>query len=387
MVVMEFIFWIGLCIIFYTYVGYALLLNLWRTLFPLKLITGTGSLPDVTMVIPSYNEEEIILKKINNCLSISYPGNIQFLFVNDGSTDRTRSIINDEAGVQLLDLQTRSGKTAALNKAMEIVKTPVVVFSDANTMVGKNSITTMMKHYSHSQVGGVSGEKIIMPGAGRNMVTTAEQIYWQYESFLKKADSAFYSVAGADGGLFSIRTSLFEPIKDDTILDDFMISMNVCMKGYRFIYDPAAECYEGSSASIKEERKRKIRISAGCFQALGRLQQLLNPFRHFRLWLLYVSHRVLRWVICPVLLPLIFFTNLYLAIYEGRTIYKSFFIIQCFLYLMALAGPFIVRRRPGFKLLLVPYYFLFMHFTLYLGFFRYWSGKQTVLWEKTNRGL
>lgn len=380
----EIIFWIAAFIIFYTYIGYAVFLWL-ITRFSSKSLLSDDFAPPVTLVVPVYNEEQVIEEKIQNSLALDYPDNrLTFLFINDGSTDRTAEIIAKYPQINLITNQQRSGKTAALNIAMQSVNTPVVVFTDANSFLHAGSLKKMVRHYINNKVGGVSGEKKIQKQQKDSIVSNAEQLYWKYESFLKKADSDFYSVVGADGGLFSIRTHLFQPVNESVILDDFFISVQVCEKGYRFVYEPEAYGVEASSASLKEEQKRKIRISAGCFQALFLLRRLLNPFRHFRLFLLYFSHRVLRWAVCPILLPLLFALNGMLA-FSGYGPYVYLFLFQCAFYVMALVGIGLAKSGIKARLMLIPYYFVFMNFSLYLGFLRFIYRKQTVFWEKSQR--
>jgi cellulose synthase/poly-beta-1,6-N-acetylglucosamine synthase-like glycosyltransferase len=81
-----------------------------------------------------------------------------------------------------------------------------------------------------------------------------------------------YSVVGA-GELFAIRTALYRHVEKDTLLDDFIISLRVAQEGYHQ-YDPEAYAIETASANVKEELKRKIRISAGGIQSIVRLRSL-----------------------------------------------------------------------------------------------------------------
>jgi len=83
-------------------------------------------------------------------------------------------------------------------------------------------------------------------------VGAGEGLYWKYESLLKQLDSDFYSVVGAAGELFSLRRSLFEPVPDAVILDDFIISMKVAAKGFRIVYEPGAYAMELPSFSMEE---------------------------------------------------------------------------------------------------------------------------------------
>ena len=97
--------------------------------------------------------------------------------------------------------------------------------SDANTFLNKEAVRYIASHYSSSLVGGVAGEKKVLSSNDTEDVGHREGLYWKYESFLKKVDSDFYSVVGAAGELFSVRKTLYEPLPDSIILDDFVISL------------------------------------------------------------------------------------------------------------------------------------------------------------------
>jgi hypothetical protein len=169
------------------------------------------------------------------------------------------------------------------------------------------------------------------------------------------------------------------------VLDDFVISASVCQQGFRFLYEEKAYAVETSSSSIEEERKRKIRISAGCFQALVLLKDLLNPFRDARITFQYISHRVLRWTLCPLLLPILLITNFFLLKAGESWIYTYAFWLQAFFYSLALFSWVFSVQKGYFRFLLVPYYFVFMVISQYVGFYRYVTNRQTVLWERAQR--
>jgi cellulose synthase/poly-beta-1,6-N-acetylglucosamine synthase-like glycosyltransferase len=267
---------------------------------------------------------------------------------------------------------------------MKQVTTPFVVFTDANTWLHPDSIQNIIRHFQHEKIGGVCGEKRVL-STDKAAVSTGERIYWLYESMLKKADAFFYTVVGAAGELFSVRTALFDPLDENVILDDFVLSASICQKGYRFAYEDKAYATETASESIREERKRKVRISAGCFQALFLLKSLLNPFRNARLSFQYFSRRVLRWTVCPLLVPVLFVDNALLVLQQPEVSYTVFFALQNLFYLFALTGWVMSDRKSVPKLLLIPYYFVFMNLSLYKGFYLFITGRQSVLWEKAYR--
>ena len=307
MEVIKVIIWVSLFFLFYSYLGYALLVGVYLKIRGKKdqriVLTDPDFEPPVSLIVAVYNEEDVIKKKIENCLALNYPKDkLKLVFVADGSTDQTVAIIKQFPGVELLYKPERLGKVAAINRAMRTISTAYVIFCDANTFLNKDCIKELLKHYSDEKVGAIAGEKkVVTPATLNKPLQEGEGLYWKYESKLKKIDSDFYSVVGAAGELFSIRTKLFEPLAPEVLLDDFILSMNICKKGYRVIYEPGAYAMEAPSITMKDELNRKIRISAGGFQSIVMLRDLLNLFKYGKLSFLYISHRVFRWVLCPVL--------------------------------------------------------------------------------------
>jgi cellulose synthase/poly-beta-1,6-N-acetylglucosamine synthase-like glycosyltransferase len=241
-----------------------------------------------------------------------------------------------------------------------------------------------VRHYADPTVGGVAGEKRIKSKNSDEAAGAGEGIYWKYESQLKKWDSELYSVVGAAGELFSIRTSLFRPVPKDSLIEDFFMTLSLAMEGHRIIYEPDAYAEEEPSASVKEELKRKIRIAAGGIQSIVRLAPLLNFFKYGVLSFEYISHRVLRWTIAPLALPFIFILNLLLAL-SGDIFYQIILAGQIGFYLLAIVGLFLETRKIKLKIAFVPYYFCIMNYAVYKGFMRYIKGNQSVLWEKAKR--
>lgn len=387
---MTIIFWISLFIIFYTYVGYGIVLYILvriKRLFvkPVKLVDGSFT-PSLTLIVAAYNEASVIEEKIQNTLQLIYPKDkLHIIFVTDGSTDNTASIIANYQQIQLLHKDGRSGKINAVHRAMGEVNTEIVVFTDANTFLNENALLRIAKHYINPKVGAVSGEKRVAIEANAD-ATAGEGFYWKYESALKKWDAELYSVVGAAGELFSVRTDLYVAVEPDTLLDDFMISMKIAMKGYKIAYDADAYATESSSENLKEEYKRKVRIASGGIQSIIRTSKLFNPFFRPLLGFQYVSHRVLRWTITPFLMILVVFVNAYLLVDTFNWLLAIIMVGQIGFYGLAALGWLLERKEVRIKILFIPYYFCFMNYCVLVGIYRYFfTQKSSVLWDKAKR--
>lgn len=389
---MRLVFWLSLFVVFYTFMGYGILLYI---IIKLKrLIKGKPAivtplnnlLPQCTLVIAAYNEEHFIEQKIKNSLELKYPpGKLKFLIITDGSTDKTVEIVKRYPQIQLLHQDTRAGKIAAVHRAMEFVDTEIVVFTDANTFLNPEAIINICRHYTDETVGAVAGEKRVQIDENADASAAGEGFYWKYESALKKWDSELYSVVGAAGELFSVRRSLYRDVEPDTVLDDFMISMLIALQGYRIVYEPQAYALETASENVTEELKRKIRIAAGGIQSILRLKSLFNPFKYPVLSFQYISHRVLRWTVTPFLLILVFVLNMLLALPPDDIFFKIILVGEVFFYLLALTGFIMEKRQIRIKVLFIPYYFCVMNYAVLMGIIRSFTKKQSAMWEKAQR--
>jgi biofilm PGA synthesis N-glycosyltransferase PgaC len=386
---LSWIFWLSAFLVFYNYAGYAIIVYFLNRLRPKPGATNPSpaSLPSVSFIVAAYNEEDCLQEKIANSLEQNYPASlIEFIFITDGSTDRSQEIIAGYPGIKGLHEAPRQGKSAALNRAVSQAKNDILIFSDANTNLNKEAALNIARHYLDPRTGGVAGEKkVLSAGSGTDDVGAGEGLYWKYESFLKKLDSDFYSVVGAAGELFSVRRELYTALPHNIILDDFVLSLKVAGQGYPIRYEPEAYAMELPSFSMKDEQKRKIRIAAGGFQAIVLLAPLLAFWKYPRLTFLYVSHRVLRWAISPFCLVLTLLSNAILCFGTDIPLFKALFLAQAAFYLPGIAAAFSPAVREKLKLAKFSYYFLFMNISVLRGFFRFLGGRQAATWEKARR--
>lgn len=389
---MKTLFWISLFVVFYTYVGYGILLCMLvkiKEFFSKPAIhqISPADFPYVSLLIAAYNEEKIVDEKMSNCFELGYPKDkLKIVWITDGSTDSTNEKLSRYSNTEVLFEPKRRGKTAALNRAMNFINTDIVIFTDANTILNKDSITEIVNAFSDPKVGCVAGEKRIALTSATNTSSLGEGAYWKYESVLKEMDSRLNTTAGAAGELFAVRKDLYEYVEEDTLLDDFIISMRIAKKGYKIRYCKNAYAVEGGSLNMREEKKRKVRIAAGGIQSVIRLSSLLNVFKYPLLSFQYISHRVLRWTITPVLLISLFPFNIILVLNEEQIIYKILLSLQILFYLAAYTGKIFERRNIKLSVFLIPYYFMFMNFNVFSGLSYLLKKKRgDGTWEKAKR--
>jgi cellulose synthase/poly-beta-1,6-N-acetylglucosamine synthase-like glycosyltransferase len=340
----------------------------------------------VTLLICAYNEQDIVKMKMENTYQLDYPKDkLHIMWVTDGTTDDTNKRLAEYPDVEVVYSPERKGKTAALNHGISMVKTEITMMTDANTIINPQAVREIARCFMNPQVACVAGEKRVMARNESQTAAEGEGLYWRYESTLKRLDSEFYSAMGAAGELNAIRTRLYEPMPENALLDDFVMSMRMVDRGYRIAYTSDAYAMEYGSANLEEESKRKRRIAAGGLQSCWWLRGMMNPFRRFVVAFQFVSHRVLRWSITPIALMLLIPLNVLLVMMKAGTIYNVIWILQILFYLAAFFGWLLDNHGRKNKLLYVCYYFLFMNFNVFRGMRYLRTHKASGAWEKAKR--
>ena len=393
MLTLKILFWAMLLIVFYTYLGYGILLYIiirLKRLFWGKpqeaVLPPDEELPDMTLLICAYNEEDVVAEKMKNTLAIDYPKDkFRIMWVTDGSNDHTNELLKAYPEVDIVFSPERRGKSAALKHGLRELKTRYVAFTDANTMLNAGALKEIARQFMDPTVGCVSGEKRVVAKKDGDMAAKGEGLYWKYESTLKRWDSELYSTMGAAGELYAMDPTLVKEVPDEALLDDFMMSMYVVQAGKRIAYAPDAYAQEYGSANIFEESKRKRRIAAGGLQSIWWLRSMLNPLHQPLVTFQYVSHRVLRWSITPVAMIILLAVNIILALMGAGLFYNIFLILQLLFYLMALIGWISNRYGHRNKILYTIYYFVFMNINVFRGMAYLRTHGKSGAWEKAKR--
>ncbi len=379
------LFWIGLLLLGYIYVGYPALLGVWARLRP-RPPRRRDIQPGVTVVVVAHNEAARIDRRLANLLALEYPRDrLDVILASDGSTDETveRARAYEREGVTVVAFETRRGKPAVLDDVLPQARGEIVVFSDARQLFDGDALQALVAPFADPRVGAVSGELVLgTEQEQRTHVGEGVGFYWRYEKFIRRHESRLDSTVGVTGAIYAIRRHLFEPIPEDTILDDVLIPVGIVRQGYRVLFVPEARAWDQVATTAQEEFTRKVRTIAGNFQLFARERWLLNPLRN-RLWFQTISHKCLR-LLSPLLLMEVLGLNLLLL---QRPFYRWTLAAQVLFYLSALLGNAVGGVRRKIPLLGVAFVFCFLNWVTIVAFIRFISGGQRVTWEKAWRSL
>jgi cellulose synthase/poly-beta-1,6-N-acetylglucosamine synthase-like glycosyltransferase len=392
---MKVLFWISTGMIIYSYAIYPLILVLAASLRQvwedLSFAVGrrdrrqrlqTNAMPYVSIVFSAYNEEAVIAEKVRNCAELDYPSDrLEILVGCDGCSDDTGKIARagNLPNARILEFSERGGKPAMLNRLAQVeARGEILVLTDANTMLARDAVRMLLRHFSDPRIGCVSGELRLKTLDGSPVV---EGLYWRYETFLKFLESRLNLLLGANGAIYAVRRKLFEKIPPNGVVDDFLVAMKVRQMGYRLLYDPEAIGYEGVAPSYGQEFARHVRIGAGNYHAIRYTLPLLMPTAGW-VALSFWSHKIFRWLV-PFALVIALFSALGLGIQDP--LYAAIAAGGGVLIGLALIGYRLELHNIRRAVFSLPYYFMSMNLALLLGFVHFVTGKQGLTWQRTAR--
>lgn len=381
------VFWAAFVLSAFTYFGYPLLVGLLARLFgrphrPGPMAPGMFE-PAITMLIPAHNEAVVIAAKLENAVGLDYPrGKLQIRVLSDGSVDGTDAIVETfgDRGVELQRIDPRGGKPNAVNLGVPQARGEILVMSDANTMLAGDALRRLVRHFADPDVGAVTGDVRLLSdtvsyGAG-------EGLFYRLERFLQVGEAKLWTAIGVDGGMYALRRNLYVPNRPDTLVDDFVIAMNVAKAGARVVYDPEAIATEDAVGDPAQELRRRYRTTAGGFQSL--FEGLGRPgLARPGLLLAYVAHKALRWL-GPLVLAVLFLANLVAALTATGPLYDLLLVLHVGFYMLAASG-IVLHRRSIPSVICIPYYFCLTNAASVGGFLRWWRRSQPVTWVQADR--
>ncbi len=377
----EWVFWLLIITIFYTYFGYALLIPL-IGLFVKRPVDRRDITPRVTFLITAYNEEKNIRKKLTEVLALDYPHEqLEVMVASDGSTDRTDEIVHEfrDQGVVLKRVEGRVGKTATQNEAVKAATGDIIIFSDATTVYEHDAIRKLVRNYNDPEVGAVSGRYEYVNPTGAP-VGTGSILFWKYENFIKSMQTRIRTISGCCGCIYSVRKAAYVPLPGD-IISDLVEPLMVIQRGYRVVFEQEAVAYEETTEKSHEEFRMRIRVITRAMRGILYARGLLNPVRFPFVAFQLFSHKVLRWLI-PFFLIGLLVANAFLL---DRQFYVITFALQVAFYLLALVGLLADRVGKKFKPAAVPLYFCIVNTASLIAFFKTLAGQKMVTWETVRK--
>jgi cellulose synthase/poly-beta-1,6-N-acetylglucosamine synthase-like glycosyltransferase len=376
-------------LIFYHHLGYPIFLALMnkkkRYLLPYidersyKDSIADEYLPEFSILIPAYNEEAYIQQKIYNLASIDYPSSkFDIQIICDGCNDNTyekameakNNILCENLNLTIDNCDKNRGKVSVLNEYIPKANNSLVVLSDVSSLLPVDTLLSLAAHFSVQDIGAVSNAYCFIEDG-----MSGEKSYWNYQVKVKMCEHNLGNVLGAHGSCYAISKECFEPLRSNTINDDFVIPMKIAGKGYRVTYEPRVASIELEKATMDIDHSRRKRIAAGNLQQVLILWKMLLPHKG---WLAFnfFSGKFLR-VLMPYCFILFFLSSLGLANFYFIGILIS--LVQILLYSFVFLYEYKIVKCES-KILSTLHYFFMGHFASLKGSLNY-IFKQQCAWN------
>jgi len=389
LLVLQILFWLSVLAILHSYVFFPVILKMFAkdSLKNTIIYSKTDNLPEVSVVLAAHNEESVIAQKIESIFSSDYPNNKINLFVGtDCCSDKTDEIIQNysqgNSRIFHFPFTERMGKAKIINSLSEKATGEVLILTDANVFFTKDTIYTMVRHFKNEKIG-IVGSLIVNTNIKKNGISIQEKTYLESENTIKYREGILWgSMIGAFGGCYGIRKKAYTPVPLNYFMDDFYITMSALKNGYKAINELDSICEEDISNLIKEEFRRKVRISIGNFQNLKTFWKMMFPL--FKgISFSFISHKILRWL-TPFFIVISLTTSAILS-WQGIQLYLLLLIIGLGSMFLPLVD--FVLRKLNIHIVILRFitHFYSMNTALFIGFFKYLSGVDSNVWQPTKR--
>jgi cellulose synthase/poly-beta-1,6-N-acetylglucosamine synthase-like glycosyltransferase len=371
----EFLFWLCLLVGIYPYLLYPVIARILAVVLGKGIARG-ASTPRISILISAYNEAKHIEATVLNKLAQDYQGELEVLVASDGSTDGTDEIVTrlakTDPRLRLIRQEPRQGKTAALNRLVELATGDILVFSDANSLYGTDTVRHLLENFADPSVGYVTGKMVYVNSDG-SMIGDGCSAYMRYENWLRAVETALGSIVGVDGGVDSVRRHLYRRMNADQ-LPDFVLPLAVVEQGKRVVYDERAVLKEDTLSDGGAEFRMRVRVALRALWALRDERKLLfgaaGTLFAWQLW----SHKLLRYLsFLPLALACL--VNLWLALVAQR--YEWVLLAQVVFWIAALLG----RAGASWAPIRFSHYFLLLNVASALAFSRFLRGERIVTWQ------
>jgi cellulose synthase/poly-beta-1,6-N-acetylglucosamine synthase-like glycosyltransferase len=373
------LFWSMAAVIAYAYVGYPLTVAVAARVLDRGVRKG-AVYPRMSVIIAAYDEADSIGDKIRNVLASDYHADrLEVIVASDGSTDGTVRRASEVLSprVRVLDLP-RQGKAAALAAAVGHAAGDVLVFTDANTRFRRDSLGLLARSFNDPSVGGVAGRTTYVVGEGAEATGQGEDLYWEYDTWLKGLETWTGSVVSAHGGLYAVRRELFRPVEDPAVTDDFAISTAVVEQGRRLVFEPRAVAFERTMGRGPVEFRRRVRLMTRGIRGVLLRRRLLNPFRHGFYSVALASRKVVRRLVVLAFLPVLVAS---IALAPTSTFYAGAALGQVSLLWLAGLG-WVLRSTPlgRWAVLYVPMFFCMANLAALVALWNVARGRRIERW-------
>ncbi|HFR3365731.1 TPA: glycosyltransferase, partial [Streptococcus suis] len=334
--------------------------------------------PTVTVMVVAHNEEGVIADKLMNLLQLDYPKDkLNILVTSDNSTDRTNEIVNEFVlkyqQIYLYQVEKRQGKTNAQNEASKLVKSEILVMTDANAMLKHDAINELVSSFTNN-VAYVTG-KLDYINQNESLTSKSESTYWDLDTRIRDIESRFQTITAGNGAIYAVRTEDYVDF-DPIMSHDSAMPLYFNLLGKRAVANHKAIAYEKAGENDGDEFKRKIRMARITLHFILPSIKILNVFKYKWFTYFYLGHRTSRYLLwLNHIIALLF--SIILA--SNGVVYILALVTQTLIYLLV-ACKFLFKIND--KILNFISYYCITILAQFVGVTKTVLGKNKPFWEK-----
>lgn len=369
------------------YVGYGVFVTLLARNRPHRHSPDTTYRPLVSILIMTYNEQDVIEAKLENTLQLDYPRELlEVLVVDSASTDATvgKARTWEHRGVRVIAQPERAGKASAIDYGLVRASGEIVIVTDANAMMAPDVLRHIVPHFADPRVGGVTGAMQQRDRSG-TAESAAGDLYWRIEKRLRTAESKLHSVVGMSGEISAYRRHVFldqgQPVSWYTEggPDDLDQTIYLIRHGFRVLYEPAALVWEPAPDNPHDIADQKVRVITMTIATVRHRFWSLLRWRYGWYGLLTFPSRKMLPLFSPWLLIIGLISSLWLS-----WLVPVWFVVSLPLVLVLCLGFLALASRALRALPVVKIFAFFVALNLYVvrAWAQYLRGHQYKVWDK-----
>jgi cellulose synthase/poly-beta-1,6-N-acetylglucosamine synthase-like glycosyltransferase/peptidoglycan/xylan/chitin deacetylase (PgdA/CDA1 family) len=230
----------------------------------------------VTVIVPAYNEKEIIAETLTSLVASTHP--IRIVVVDDGSDDGTAEIAEGLGHDNVTVVrQPNGGKSAALNNGIAHADTDVVVMMDGDTVFEPDTVRLLVQPFSDDSIGAVAGNAKV---ANRSSMIAI----WQHIEYVvgfsidRRAYDVMRCMATVPGAIGAFRRTALRQVNglsDDTLAEDTDLTIAIIRAGWRVVYEEHARAWTEAPSTMSQLWRQRYRWSYGTMQAMWKHRRAL----------------------------------------------------------------------------------------------------------------
>ncbi len=377
------IFVMCISLLLWSIIGYPLFIWVLSKIIKEKYEYDDNYQPEVSIIIPCYNEEKVIKKKIENTLQLDYPKTkYEIIIVDDGSEDKTYETvrkIKEKNKLKNLKIirQEREGKSKAIKSGIKNSRYDIIVITDANAFLEKNILKASLRHFKDKKIGGV-GSRYSYITNEKTPESFGSKIHQDYLQFIYKNESKIGCFTNSYGWFQAFRKKLIARKEGYFSLSDWEFGLLIIKKGYKNFYETSIKAEKYSVKNKEDFILQKKRTLVETIKIIRKNIRLMNILKYPLVFLSIFSIKII-----PLLSPFLVLGIIFSGIGIIILLNKIFLLIILFEFLL-LSLIFILyleTKKKKNKIISIIEFLTLIEVIILISWKEYFKGKEYIKWK------